>query len=133
MGLRAELQEFVDSVKTAKEDGSVSVSEVHVVLRQAFDCIGPLAAVIDVENAAAVAELSAEALQAVEDAIDALPDGRLGVKPVAKMAAGYVIPSLVKQVAEYGKPYSVYIDDVVLPQLNEIETTIRTLRVSLGG
>lgn len=133
MGLRVELQEFVDSVKSARADGSVSVAEVHVILRQFFDCIGPLVAAIDTDNATAVAELSAEALEAIEDAIDALPDGKLGVKPVAKMAAGYVVPSLVKSASEYGKPYSVYIDEVVIPQLREVEATTHSLIVALGG
>lgn len=133
MGLRVELQEFVDSVKAARADGSFTVAEFHSVVRQAFDCIGPLAAVIQAENAAAVAELSAEGVQAAEDIIDSLPDGKLGVKPLAKMAAGYVIPSLVKSVAEYGKPYAVYVDEVALPQIREIEETVRVLRVSLGG
>lgn len=133
MGLPAELKEFVDSVKAARSDGDVTLAEVHVILRQGFDCIGPLAAAIDADNSAAVAALTADALDAIEDVIDALPDGKFGVKPMAKMAAGYVVPSLIKSVAEYGKPYAVYIDEVVLPQLNDVETTVRALRVSLGG
>lgn len=133
MGLRTELQEFVDSVKAAKADGKITVAETHVVLRQGFDCIGPLAAALDGSDATAIAALTAEAIEALEDAIDALPDGKLGVKPLAKMAVGYVVPSLIKSAAEYGQPYSVYIDDVVVPQLREVETTVHSLIVALGG
>jgi hypothetical protein len=132
MPLRQEFQQFVDSVKAASADGKVTADEIHVVAREFFDCLAPVSLAIK-GDANAVEELAEEAKDAALDAIDALPDGRLGMKPIAKMAVEYAVPSLVRSVAKAGVPVSVFLETNVLPRITAWETTLHKLRTSLGG
>jgi hypothetical protein len=132
MALRVEFREFVDSVKAAAADGKASADEIHTVAREFFDCLAPVTLALK-GDANAVEELAEEAKDAALEAIDALPDGRLGMKPIAKMAAEYAVPSLVRSVAKAGVPVSEFLETNVLPRITAWETTLHHLRVSLGG
>jgi hypothetical protein len=133
VALSDSFQEFVASVKAAVADGKLTADEFHQVAREFFDCLAPLAAALEPGNEEAIEALVVEAKEAAADAIDALPDGKLGMKPIAKMAADYAVPSLVRSVAKAGVPVNEFLETQVLPRVAAWETTLHHLRVSLGG
>jgi hypothetical protein len=132
MPLRVELAEFVNAMTAAGADGKYTADEIHEVIRQFVDCLGPLVSAVG-GDAQAVEELATEAKEAAIQAIDALPSGRLGIKPIAKMGVEYAVPALVRSAVKAGVPVTAWIDANVLPRLEDWEQTIHRLRVALGG
>lgn len=133
MPLRAEFEEFVTKAKEAAADGRWTADEIHVVIREGIDVIGPVLDALDPNDSAAVDALIADVQEAAAKAIDALPSGRLGMKPMVKMAAEYAVPSFVRAVCKAGVPVSVWIEQNLLPRVTNLETTFHHLRVTLGG
>lgn len=133
MDLPPELQQFVDAIKAAVADSRITADEFALIAAELADCVAPLVDALDPENSEAIEKLVVAAVKAADAAIDALPNGRLGMKPLAKAGIEYVVPSLIRQAAKAAQPAHAWLLAHVTPKLASAEQIVHSFRVAFGG
>jgi hypothetical protein len=127
MALSKEFQEFLDEATGKAHPGESLRLQIHHTIREGFDVVE-----IALQAGANVDELSNEAVTAAQLLVNKLNLGTIA-KRITSAALPLLLPALIEQMASFAGPAKAFVDEKVLPLLDEVIDTLVDVRGDLAG
>ena len=123
--------DFLASAKAAAADGKITPDEAGEVGAKFFEALAPAVDAVEGDEAA-INALVKEATEAAHDLVDAMPDGRWGVKSTIKLGINYGMEFAIRGAAQSGGKALDWFQANVVPWFASVEKICHSAVVNLG-